>query len=120
MNDNNQNKYYPLDIKKIFDSNYEIPLYQRNFDWDLPEIGEFICDIIYNSNLSDDNNNQPKPYYIGAIQVREKKDSNANYEVVDGQQRLTCLFLILAALNEFLRSCNNNNIFYLRPNSLTY
>jgi hypothetical protein len=70
---------------------YVIPLYQRDFTWEDKEISQLIEDI----NDFDFKNNH---YYIGSLIV-DKKGEN-QYEVIDGQQRLTALFLLLNSLKE--------------------
>lgn len=88
-NDNNAIEY--LSVKKLFDGNnhYIIPIYQRNYAWDIEEVVQLINDI-----KNHDGNN----YYLGALTVKKRAD-NA-FEVIDGQQRLTTLFLILSVLGE--------------------
>lgn len=71
--------------KTIFeDDNYLIPLYQRAFAWSDKEITQLIDDIY---------DFEAKKYYIGSLIVNV--NSNGLYEVIDGQQRLTALFLLL-------------------------
>lgn len=67
---------------------YIIPLYQRAFAWEDKEIEQMIDDIL---NFGTDN------YYLGNLIVFERK--NGKFEVIDGQQRLTALYLLLTALN---------------------
>lgn len=67
---------------------YKIPIYQRNYAWGRDEIYALIKDI-YDS--------LEKPvYYIGTL-VTYKRDDNI-YEVIDGQQRLTTIYIIIKAL----------------------
>lgn len=88
-NDSNAIEY--LSVKKLFDgdNHYIIPIYQRNYAWDIEEVVQLINDI-----KNHDGNN----YYLGALTVKKRAD-NA-FEVIDGQQRLTTLFLILSVLGE--------------------
>lgn len=81
-------KVYEKD-KTIFDTNmkYIIPLYQRAFAWEDKQLIQLIEDI---NDVSPDSN-----YYIGSLIVSKQGDK---YEVVDGQQRLTSLFLLLNCL----------------------
>ena len=67
---------------------YKIPIYQRNYAWEQSEIHALIKDI----HDSIDKN----VYYIGTL-VTYKRDDNT-YEVIDGQQRLTTIYIILKAL----------------------
>ena len=67
---------------------YIIPLYQRAFAWEHKEIEQMIDDIL---NFETDN------YYLGNLIVFKRNDGK--FEVIDGQQRLTALYLLLTALN---------------------
>ena len=66
---------------------YVIPLYQRAFAWEDKEVEQMIDDIL---NFTTNN------YYLGTLIVDKRKDGK--YEVIDGQQRLTALYLLLTAL----------------------
>ena len=67
---------------------YKIPIYQRNYAWKREEIEALIKDV-YDSLGKD-------VYYIGTL-VTYKRDENI-FEVIDGQQRLTTIYIILKAL----------------------
>lgn len=81
-------------IKDIYFSNsgtsilYKIPIYQRNYAWGREEIRALINDVYDSMTKS--------VYYIGTL-VTYKRDENI-YEVIDGQQRLTTIYIILKAL----------------------
>lgn len=67
---------------------YKIPIYQRNYAWEREEIYALIKDV-YDS--------LKKPvYYIGTL-VTYRCEDNV-FEVIDGQQRLTTIYIILKAL----------------------
>lgn len=68
---------------------YIIPVYQRGYDWTENEIIQFIDDI------NDYKKNNSQEYYIGTLIVNKNKNI---FEVVDGQQRLTTLFLLYSFL----------------------
>lgn len=75
--------------KTIFeDDNYIIPLYQRAFAWSDKEITQLIDDIY---------DFEAEKYYIGSLIINV--NSNGLYEVIDGQQRLTALYLLLDYLD---------------------
>ncbi|WP_311276895.1 DUF262 domain-containing HNH endonuclease family protein [Methylobacterium sp. WCS2018Hpa-22] len=83
---------YPL--SKIFSSEFEfiIPSYQRPYAWEVDQASELLddlCDFCENSN--DDG------YFLGSI-VLIKSEGIPCSEVIDGQQRLTTLTILLAAL----------------------
>ena len=76
-----------LDEETLFDTeaHYVIPRYQRAYAWEDKEIVQLIDDI----------NDSTGDYYIGSLVVAKVKDKEETYEVVDGQQRLTTLYLLL-------------------------
>lgn len=76
-----------LDDETLFDKevHYVIPRYQRAYAWEDKEIVQLIDDI----------NDSTGDYYIGSLVVAKVKGKVETYEVVDGQQRLTTLYLLL-------------------------
>ena len=89
---------------------YVIPLYQRAYAWEDEEIVQLIDDI----------NDSTGDYYIGSLVVAKIKGKEEVYEVVDGQQRLTTLYLLLhyLASRGSLRSKVGKKLsFDCRPNS---
>ena len=73
------------------DSHYVIPRYQRAYAWEDKEIIQLIDDI-------NDIESKETNYYIGSLVVSQVKGNENTYEVVDGQQRLTTLYLLLQYL----------------------
>lgn len=73
----------------IFDTDveYVIPLYQRAYAWKDRQLVQLIEDI--------QDVDEEASYYIGSLIVSKQ---SGRYEVVDGQQRLTSLFLLLNCL----------------------
>lgn len=78
---------------------YCIPLYQRDYAWEEKQIIQLIEDI--------DDVNLDENYYIGSLIVA---CHDGLYEVVDGQQRLTTLFLLLSYLG--LNTGNEEALFF--------
>ena len=89
-----------LSINEIFNGSdnvtYEIPIYQRNYAWEKDEIAALVRDVWDACEKKND------VYYIGTLVTYEQ--GNNIFEVIDGQQRLTTLFLILRALNKEVRN----------------
>ena len=83
-------------IKELLnnENKYVIPIYQRNFEWGESEIRQLILDI-YDYSVD----NYDKDYYIGTLIVYDRKN---NFEIIDGQQRLTTLCILLSLIkNEY-------------------
>jgi len=88
-----------LTVSDLFDNdnkcNYIIPIYQRNYAWGDDEISSLLQDI---KNACEKNKEQDKNYYIGSLVVYCR--DNGDFEVIDGQQRLTTLTLIMHHLGK--------------------
>lgn len=85
-------------LSKIFSSDfdYEIPPYQRPYAWTTEEAGELFDD------LYDFYRHEPaESYFLGSI-VLIKQDNKPYSQVIDGQQRLTTLTILIAALTSLL------------------
>jgi uncharacterized protein with ParB-like and HNH nuclease domain len=61
---------------------FYVPAYQRGYRWGEVEVRRLLDDIWYS---------REKPYYLQPVVVKQHGDE---WELVDGQQRLTTLFLI--------------------------
>ncbi len=104
MNQPNQqtNQLHPklLAIGELFndEARYTVPIYQRNYAWQAEQIEQMIGDI------QDAMRDQKESYFLGNFIVtrRQSRDgaavATADYEVIDGQQRLTTLYLLLSFL----------------------
>ena len=82
-----------LDLENCFNNFYVVPDYQREYVWEEKEVKQLLEDI-----FDEYESNDKKEYFIGSIVVY--KDGNGAYEVIDGQQRLTTLFLTICAFRE--------------------
>lgn len=88
------------------DDQYQIPLYQREYAWEEKQIRQLIEDIY---DVADG-----AKYHIGSLIVAKKKNKNqVFYEVIDGQQRMTSLFLLLKILE-------SKNLGIKVPRNLTF
>lgn len=71
----------------LVEGKFYIPSFQRGYRWGHDEVTRLLDDV---------NSNGTKNYCLQPIVVRRKKDS---FELIDGQQRLTTLFLIYKYMN---------------------
>lgn len=73
-----------LETKFVADirGSFYIPSYQRGYRWSETEVVRLLDDIYQNGK---------KNYCLQPVVVRKKED---RYELIDGQQRLTTLYLI--------------------------
>ncbi len=79
---------------------FSIPAYQRPYVWGKDEISELIDDINYASE-----HNSEGQYFLGSMVLRKAATtvdgvSFEECEVLDGQQRLSTLYLLLASIRD--------------------
>ena len=72
---------------------YIIPVYQRNYEWDREQCVKLFEDIVLAFR-------RDKPHFVGSVVYAPLKEDRGihYYVIVDGQQRLTTIYLLLKAL----------------------
>jgi len=93
-------------IREIFEGTYqfEIPDYQRPYAWTTEQADELFNDLM--SAMQDARTNgATSQYFLGSI-VLIKNDRDPRAMVVDGQQRLTTLTILFAALRAVWEAAN--------------
>lgn len=86
------NKSLNKTIGEVWNDEYVVPLYQRNFAWTDTQIGQLLQDIWDHAPKTKEEANQCGNYYLGSLVVLLRRDGK--YEIIDGQQRLTALHMI--------------------------
>jgi uncharacterized protein with ParB-like and HNH nuclease domain len=89
-------------IGSILNGNrFEIPKYQRKYSWTELEIRALWQDI--EESMKDNMN-----HFIGTLSFKENKtvglSTDKIYEIIDGQQRITTLFILLKVLIERIKN----------------
>lgn len=84
-------------ILQLFGDSYwfNIPSYQRPYVWTEENVSELLEDITYTFE-----NNPKEMYFMGSLVLQSK--GNNEYDILDGQQRLTTLTLILATIRDLI------------------
>lgn len=73
-----------------------VPGYQRGYRWGKEEVVQLLNDL--DERVTADRTKED--YYLQPVVVKKKTDSR--YELIDGQQRLTTLYLIYKALRDLM------------------
>ena len=83
-------------IRKIFsgDTKFVIPRNQRKYIWDEKQWKELLSDITYIKKQRELGCKEIS-HFLGSFVLQE---SDSQYEIIDGQQRITTLLLILSAV----------------------
>lgn len=86
---------------------FEVPFFQRGYAWERRQWNKLMEDIDEQIiSMVEDNNFEDQEHFFGPIVVLEKAHaphpSLKRFQIIDGQQRITTLYLMLAILrNEF-------------------
>lgn len=79
-------------------SQFAVPIFQRRYSWEKKH-----CEKLWNDILRLGQNGESQSHFLGSIVYIGSEDNSATkvheYEVIDGQQRLTTLTLLLASLS---------------------
>lgn len=76
---------------------YEIPFFQRSYVWDVEQWERIIDDAIYASETR-------KPLFLGAVIFKKRVNPEGlpdGFTIIDGQQRITTLFIFFKVLSLF-------------------
>jgi hypothetical protein len=94
-----QGSEYPL--HKVFSDefDFEIPLYQRPYAWTTEHATELFDDLHTSINSDHMPIGELDPYFFGSIVLIKTRELPSS-EIIDGQQRLTTITILLAALRE--------------------
>ena len=93
-------------VKDVFAKWYRIPEYQRPYVWENDQVTELLDDIMQARN-----SNSESQYFLGSMVLSKhtKEEGTTKYEeydLLDGQQRLTTLFLITAVVRDLTSTTN--------------
>lgn len=90
-----------LETKKVLEieGTFFVPDYQRGYRWGSLQVKTLLDDLYENAKTP---GLRDKDYCLQPIVVKAKDSARKTYELVDGQQRLTTLYIILSYLNEKL------------------
>jgi hypothetical protein len=87
-----------------------IPDYQRGFRWSSLQVRQLLDDI---REFTQRRNPQPEEFYCLQPLVIKARQDDGDFEVVDGQQRLTTLLLVMRHFNERLAEKYQQTLFSL-------
>lgn len=95
-------------INQLFEYSFFIPAYQRGYRWKDTQVKDLLDDIWqFATDPPKSEQGKEKPFYcLQPIVVKKTIDNK--YEVIDGQQRLTTLFLVLKKLQNLIKSSKKN------------
>lgn len=97
----------PKPFRELLDMEFIIPAYQRGYRWDNEQVETLLNDLFdFIKNHSGSGSNSTDYYCLQPVAVvpnpnkEVSKDNKTSYIVVDGQQRLTTIYLLLHYLRQ--------------------
>ena len=109
-------KIEQLNVKQFLETGREepflVPDYQRPYSWGEEEIVTLFNDLLLftEGDISKKNKNSNDTYFLGT--VISFKNENGEQEIIDGQQRITSLFLLLRAIYTKLKTFSKKTNLY--------
>ena len=83
---------------------YRIPEYQRPYVWEDEQVISLLEDVASSQKFAPDSE-----YFLGSIVLHSKASVNNTYrdnEILDGQQRLSTLYLLMAVIRDLSEDIN--------------
>lgn len=88
-----------ISIAELFMSFYVVPDYQREYVWGEDEVDQLLTDVA--GEMEGSTAATAPEYFIGSIVVCPGKDGLL--ELIDGQQRMTTIFVALCAIRDHIK-----------------
>lgn len=103
-----ENKIGLKSVAQLLDMKFFVPSYQRGYRWTEQQVKDLLEDI---QDFSLTKHQEGEFYCVQPLVVREMKEEEKKqnslegrwYEVIDGQQRLTTMYLILTYLKDVIK-----------------
>lgn len=99
--------FYEFIAKK--DIFFEIPCFQRNYSWEKQQCKDLFDDIYVSYKTGNS-------HYLGNLIYFISSDDDNRYILVDGQQRITTIFLLLCAMRDLYNSISVDDYLYNKLN----
>ena len=90
-----ENNAVQTSIHELLGEKFYIPNYQRGYRWTKFEVGKLVDDL-YRYFQEESRNNEKSYYCLQPLVVKKRDDGS--WELIDGQQRMTTVFLLLKCL----------------------
>lgn len=91
------NEKYLIRFLESSDTNFMIPVYQRNYDWKKEQ-----CKQLYDDLVNMIRNNYKTHFFGTIVSIYNDSSRSREYLIIDGQQRITTISLLLLAIYDLL------------------
>ena len=93
------NEKYLIRFLESSDTNFVIPVYQRNYDWKKEQ-----CKQLYDDLVNMIKNNYKTHFFGTIVSIYNDSARSREYLIIDGQQRITTISLLLLAIYNLIES----------------
>ena len=83
-----------------------VPDYQRGFDWNQTHVEELWEDLHY--HVDKELEQKEEEFFVGTVILKSPAIEKDRYQIVDGQQRLTSIYLLAIVLRERFKEIDTN------------
>lgn len=104
------NKISIKSISEILDGEFFIPAYQRGYRWTAQQVKDLLDDIAEFTPKECFDSREKTWYCLQPVVIKNTKNK---WHVIDGQQRLTTVFLVLSYLNQGYTENRRKKLFTL-------
>lgn len=85
-----------IPVAEVFKDFYRVPDYQREYVWKSGQVEQLLTDVF--NELDGQSADDAPEYFIGSVVVCPSSDGV--FDLIDGQQRMTTLFVTLCAIRD--------------------
>lgn len=89
-----------LTIEDLFKDFFSVPDFQREYVWERKEVEKLLQDVLDDFYDEEGALIRDTEYFLGSVVVCD--DPNGTYALIDGQQRMTTIYLLLCAVRDLL------------------
>lgn len=98
-------------VEEVFNDFYAIPAFQREYVWQEEQVRTLLEDA-YDALFDEKGSPVDSEYFIGSIVAYKENDV---HQLIDGQQRITTLYIVLCAVRDILAGLQSDaDLSYLR------
>jgi uncharacterized protein with ParB-like and HNH nuclease domain len=83
-----------------------VPDFQREYVWEKSNVNQLLEDI-YTELYENDELSENPEYFLGSIVIY--RDNNGTFQLIDGQQRLTTIYLTFCVIRDYLKDLNETS-----------
>jgi hypothetical protein len=92
-----------ISVKTLLESGrFVVPDFQRNYAWEAKQVNEFWNDLEFITQSKDE-------HFVGSV-ILLSEEGNPDLQVIDGQQRLTTIFMLISLIRDLMMEQETQNL----------